>query len=103
MSVFKVASRYAKSLIDLAKEQGSLDAIKTDMDQFIDVLKANPELRAVLSNPIIKLDKKVNILEALFKDKINPAILSFFKIMIVKGRAEVIEAAAHEFIREYTK
>lgn len=103
MSVFKVASRYAKSLIDLAKEQGSLDAIKTDMDQFIDVLKANPELRAVLSNPIIKLDKKVNILEALFKDKINPAILSFFKIMIVKGRAEVIEAAAHEFIREYNE
>jgi len=70
MSVFKVASRYAKSLIDLASEQGSLETIKTDMDSFIAVLKSSTELQAVLANPIVPLDKKKNVLDALFKDSL---------------------------------
>jgi len=101
MSVFKVASRYAKSIIDLSKEQGSLETVKDDITQIIAIIKENSELQAVLSNPIIKLDKKRAILEALFKDKVNPMILSFFTIMINKGRAELIYATAQEFVREY--
>lgn len=103
MSVFKVASRYAKSLIDLASEQGALETIKTDMDSFIAVLKSSTELQAVFANPIVPLDKKKNILDALFKDKINPNILAFFKIMINKGRGEIVYATAQEFIREYNE
>ncbi|MCS4227660.1 F0F1 ATP synthase subunit delta [Sphingobacterium sp. BIGb0165] len=103
MSVFKVASRYAKSLIDLASEQGSLETIKTDMDSFITVLKSSSELQAVLANPIVPLDKKKNILDALFKDKINPNILAFFKIMINKGRGTIVYATAQEFVREYNE
>ncbi|MCS4167027.1 F0F1 ATP synthase subunit delta [Sphingobacterium sp. BIGb0116] len=103
MSVFKVASRYAKSLIDLASEQGSLETIKEDMDSFIAVLKSSTELQAVFANPIVPLDKKKNILDALFKDKINPNILAFFKIMINKGRGEIVYATAQEFIREYNE
>jgi len=98
MSVFKVASRYAKSLIDLASEQGSLETMKADMDSFIAVLKSSTELQAVFANPIVPLDKKKNILDALFKDKINPNILAFFKIMINKGRGEIVYATAQEFI-----
>ncbi|CAM3599245.1 ATP synthase F1 subunit delta [Sphingobacterium prati] len=103
MSVFKVASRYAKSLIDLASEQGSLETIKTDMDSFIAVLKSSSELQAVLANPIVPLDKKKNILDALFKDKINANILAFFKIMINKGRGTIVYATAQEFVREYNE
>ena len=32
MSEFRVASRYAKSLIDLAIERGELDAVCNDME-----------------------------------------------------------------------
>jgi len=103
MSVFKVASRYAKSLIDLASEQGSLETVKADMDSFIAVLKSSTDLQAVFAKPIVPLDKKKNILDALFKDKINPNILAFFKIMINKGRGEIVYATSQEFIREYNE
>lgn len=103
MSVFTVASRYAKSLIDLSIERNNLDVIKTDMEQFLGVLKENPELCAVLRNPIMKLDKKRNILAAIFKDKIDPAISSFFNILINKGRAGILEDIAKEFLREYNE
>lgn len=103
MSEFKVASRYAKSLIDLAQEQGNLEVVKQDMDQFVAVLYANKELQAVLKNPIMKQDKKRNILDALFAQRIHPSITAFFHIMVRKGRAGILYATAREFVREYNE
>lgn len=103
MSEFKVASRYAKSLIDLAQEQGNLETVKQDMEQFVAVLRASKELQAVLRNPIMKQDNKSNILDALFEKKIHPSITAFFHIMVRKGRAGILYATAQEFIREYNE
>jgi len=103
MSVFKVASRYAKSLIDLSKENNNLDQVKADMEGVVSVIKGSTELQAVLTNPIIKTDRKTAILKSLFNDKVKPEILAFFQIMARKGRAELIYATAQEFIREYNE
>jgi F-type H+-transporting ATPase subunit delta len=101
MSEVTVAIRYAKSLIDLAGEQKALEAVNNDMEFFLHTLKANPQLAAVLANPIIYHDKKVKILDGLFGGKVNKITISFFNIMINKGRAEVLQAAAHEVINQY--
>ncbi len=103
MSVFKVASRYAKSLIDLSNEQNTLDAVKGDMDAIVALIKSNAELQAVLKNPIIKTDKKLGILNALFQGKVNSTILDFFRIMVTKGRADLVFATAQEFIAAYNE
>ncbi|SKB49064.1 F-type H+-transporting ATPase subunit delta [Parapedobacter luteus] len=103
MSEFTVASRYAKSLIDLAQEQGNLETVKQDMERFIAVLRANKALQAVLQNPIIKQDKKSSILDALFSDKVHPSITAFFHIMVRKGRAGILYGTAQEFIRAYNE
>lgn len=101
MSEVTVAIRYAKSLIDLAEEQKSLEAVNKDMELFLQTLKANPQLAAVLANPIIYHDKKIKILDTLFGGKVDKVTISFFNIMINKGRAEVLSAAANEFINQY--
>jgi len=103
MSIFTVASRYAKSLLDLAQEQGQLDAVKVDIEGVISVLRSNSELLAILKNPIIKGDKKRNILAAIFEKNINPIILSFFSILVNKGRAAILLDIAQEFVREYNE
>ena len=73
------------------------------MSDVVAVIKSNTELQAVLNNPIIKTDKKLAILKALFQDKVKPEILEFFNIMVRKGRAELVYATALEFIREYNE
>jgi len=103
MSVFKVASRYAKSLIDLAKEQGHLEEVKGEMEQIVAIIRSSTELQAVLNNPIVKTDKKLKILAALFENKVRPEVLAFFNIMVRKGRSELVYATALEFIREYNE
>ncbi len=103
MSETQVASRYAKSLIDLAKEQNALEKVKADIDFFTVTLRKNPKLQAVLKNPIISLDKKAAILKAIFGDKVHKIISEFFRIVVRKGRSQILYATAHEFINEYNR
>jgi len=101
MSELTVASRYAKSLIDLAQEQNNLEAINNDMNFFLHTLKANPQLKAVLGNPIISQSKKIQILADIFSGKVDKLSISFFNIMVNKGRGEVLYATAQEFNNQY--
>src|SRR6184192_4154619 len=101
MSELTVATRYAKSLIDLAVEQKSLEETKKDMVFFSQTLKANYQLQAVLANPIVGHGKKIKILEAIFGDKVSKLTDSFFKIMINKSRSEILYATSKEFINQY--
>ncbi|MRX47083.1 ATP synthase F1 subunit delta [Pedobacter puniceum] len=103
MSEIKVASRYAKSLIDLAIEQNALEQIKGDMQLFVDTVKASIELQTVLKNPIIPISKKNSILVALFGDKVHATTKAFLKILIDKGRAEVLFGTSKEFLNQYNQ
>lgn len=101
MSEIQVASRYAKSLIDLSVEQNALEMVREDIEVFIGTCRTSPQLQAILKNPIIGLDKKLNILEGVFAGKLHEMILSFFKIITRKGRSEILYATAKEFINQY--
>lgn len=101
MSELTVASRYAKSLIDLAAEQNSVEAVKADMVVFLKILRENPQLKAVLSNPIISQSKKTAIVKDVFSNSVSKVTLAFLNIMISKGRGEVIYATANELINLY--
>jgi len=58
MASLRAATRYAHSLLELAKEQGALDEVAGNMNQFVEVLKNSHDLELMLKNPIIKhLDK----------------------------------------------
>ncbi|MCC8425123.1 ATP synthase F1 subunit delta [Mucilaginibacter sp. UR6-11] len=101
MSELTVAARYAKSIIDLSQEQNALEEVNNDMAFFLRTLKANTQLIAVLSNPIISHLKKLAILTDLFEGKMNKISIAFFKLMINKGRGEVLYTTAHEFVNQY--
>ncbi len=101
MSEIKVATRYAKSLIDLAVENNSLEEVRNDMELFLQACRASSELQAVLKNPIISLDKKINVLKDLFASKVNAITSAFFAIVVNKGRAGILYGTAKEFINQY--
>ena len=97
----KAASRYAKSIIDLATEQNALEQIKTDMASVAQVIDQSQELEAILKNPIVPLDKKGAILENLFAGKVHAITLSFLKLMVSKGRSEILFGAAKSVVSQY--
>ncbi|RDC57260.1 ATP synthase F1 subunit delta [Pedobacter chinensis] len=103
MSEIKVASRYAKSLIDLAVENNGLAESYNDMVLFEKVVDETPELEAILKNPIVPLDKKIGILNDIFADKVGKLTLTFFKTVVNKGRSAILFATAKQFVQQYNE
>ncbi|MEM9859356.1 MAG: ATP synthase F1 subunit delta [Bacteroidota bacterium] len=101
MSEYRIASRYAKSLLSLADEKGVLDKVKEDMHLFLKVCEQNRDLLLLLKNPIVKHDKKRAILEAIFKGKVNELTLAIFDIITKKNREAVLPEIAVEFGHQY--
>ncbi|MFD2284682.1 ATP synthase F1 subunit delta [Pedobacter petrophilus] len=103
MSEIKVAGRYAKSLIDLSVENNVLAESYNDMILFEKVVNDTPELEAILKNPIVPLDKKTGILSGIFAGKVSKLTLSFFTIVVKKGRSSILFATAKQFVKQYNQ
>ncbi|QIX61962.1 ATP synthase F1 subunit delta [Hymenobacter lutimineralis] len=101
MSEQRVASRYAKSLLDLAEERGALEQVKQDMDLFSKTLDENRDLRLLLRNPIVNHDKKLSILRAVFGGKVSDLTEKFFTIVTQKNRESALEFIGSEFLSQY--
>ena len=97
----RVAARYAKSLLDLGKETGTLGAVKDDMDLLSKTIAASRELRLLLRNPIVKHDKKLAILNAIFGGKVSDMTMRFFTILTQKNRESALESMGSEFLVQY--
>jgi F-type H+-transporting ATPase subunit delta len=97
----RLASRYAKSLIDLAIEQSALEPTLPDVQLIDATIRGSHELAAMLRSPIIKADKKQAILKAIFGAKLGPLTSSFVKLLTDKGREPNLAEIASSFISQY--
>jgi F-type H+-transporting ATPase subunit delta len=100
MSVSRIASRYAKSLIDLAKEQNELDKVLEDIQYFNEVAK-NRDFALLLKSPIVNVSKKKAVFASLFGDKLSKTTKAFFDIIINKGREPLLADISQEFVNQY--
>ena len=64
MKETKAATRYAKSVFDLALDRNNLDKVNADMKYIGEVCSKNPDFINLLNSPIVKSDKKVAIFNA---------------------------------------
>ena len=101
MSSHKLATRYAKSLIQLAQEKGKLNDVYKDMTQIDHVFESNRDLKLMFKSPIITADKKLGVVKALFEGKISDLLYSFLTLMIKKGREAFFHEMAQAFILQY--
>jgi F-type H+-transporting ATPase subunit delta len=97
----RLASRYAKSLIDLSIEKGQLENVYADMLWLNRVTVSNPDFVNVLRSPIIKADKKIKIVDAVVSGKVNELTLAFIRLLINKGRESNFPEIISAFINGY--
>lgn len=100
MSLKRISTRYAKSLIGLAQERGELEKVNEDVQMFQEVAK-NKDFAALLRSPIINVDKKRSIVKALFGGKTTELTEKFLNIVMTKGRESYLPAIMSEFTEQY--
>ena len=101
MSDFKVASRYAKSLLDLSIEQKVVDEVQQDMQTFNNICRHSRDFYLMLKNPIINPHKKLKILDEIFSGKFHKVSLSIFRLITQKQRESYLPAICRQFLFQY--
>ncbi|HQE12858.1 MAG TPA: ATP synthase F1 subunit delta [Flavipsychrobacter sp.] len=97
----RLASRYAKSLLDLANEQNSLETTLADITLLDTISRGNRDFENMLRSPIVNADKKLQILAAVFGTRISALTNAFIKLLVTKGREANLPEIATAFIRQY--
>jgi F-type H+-transporting ATPase subunit delta len=103
MAESRVASRYAKPLLELAQERGVLEEVHADMQLLTRTINEHRDLKLAMKNPIIKNDKKLTILNKVFGSRINPMTAKIFQIISQKNRENILEDIAREFEHQYNQ
>lgn len=97
----RVASRYAKSFIDLSIEQGALEQAYNDMKTIAGVCRSNHDFVIFLKSPVIKTDKKQAVLKQIFEGKLNKITDEYVQLITAKKREIYLAEIATEFIAQY--
>lgn len=92
----KVATRYARALLDLAIEQKNLDSVLGDMQVFSATVKDSRDFELLLSSPVVKADKKIEIFKLAF-EPFEKCTQDFMALITNNGREAMLGDIAEAF------
>lgn len=88
MLVSKAARRYAIALLELSKEQKSVEATLTDVQFIESTIDDSRELENFLKSPIIKPSIKKEALTALFEEHISELTMQLLALLQPKNEPQ---------------
>lgn len=103
MDIGTISSRYAKALFSLAKEKGLESRVYDDMKMLVDSFSLEPELKAVLSNPIVTLSEKHRLLTAAGGIEVCELYTRFVDLVLAHRRENCLLFMSYIYIHLYRK
>lgn len=94
----ELARVYARSLFEVASEQGKVDPLREQLGQFADALEENRELAVFFFSPYFSTAEKQQALTGLL-DGADEAFVSFLKLLIENHRMPVVFRIRREYER----
>ena len=85
MIISVVPRRYAQALLMIATERDAVGQYEEELLQFRQALLANPEVKDLLENPRVLVEKKEGF-RPLLKDFASPIIYNFLHLLLDKKR-----------------
>jgi F-type H+-transporting ATPase subunit delta len=101
MSDPRVANRYARSLVTIAQENGTLEDIHNDALAFLEVCDQNRDVSLALSNPVVPQGKKLSIVDRVFGGHLTDTTNRFLKLVINHQRGELLLTIFKRIIAQY--
>jgi len=101
MSSYRIAKRYARSLIELSIEMEILEKVMKDMQMISTLCTQNRLFVLFLKNPIIHSYQKLSILKKIFEKGVNELTFKFIDIITRKTREDILPEIADEFLVQY--
>ena len=100
MAGARAAIRYAKAMLDLAKDQNLTETLNNDMMLIADTIAENRELAVMLESPVIRSSVKKAALKEIFRDS-NQLTTSLFDTLIQNKRIAILGGVAEKYNQLY--
>ncbi len=94
----ELAQVYARSLFQVAREQGKLDELREQLAQFADALESDRQLAIFFFSPYFSTAEKEQGLERML-DGADESFLNFLRLLIEKHRMPVLFRIRAEYER----
>jgi len=98
LSLQTVARRYATALADVAIERREERQVQNELDQWAEMIEANPRLKEVFANPTIVHDHKRKVLEDLLaRTRVRDTTASFLRVLLKNQRLAQLRDIVERF------
>lgn len=100
MLASKISESYAKALLSLAISTNNIKLITNDINQILNILKKNPQLKKSIINPTLKKDIKKKILTSILRvlNPIEKITENFLMVLLDRSRIDIFETIATKFL-----
>jgi F-type H+-transporting ATPase subunit delta len=85
-----LADTYAESFLLAAEEQGELEEAAGALNDLIAFLNDNPDFESFLTARSVDDDPRRELLEKLFRGRMNESLLNFLQVLNNRGRLDLI-------------
>ncbi|MEO6347144.1 MAG: ATP synthase F1 subunit delta [Aquaticitalea sp.] len=102
MAQTRAAIRYAKAVLDLAKELKSAPAVNDDMKSISNAVAASRELNDMIHSPVIPTATKKSALLAVFND-LNKLSVNLIDTLIANNRIDILGAVSETYNQLFDK
>jgi F-type H+-transporting ATPase subunit delta len=93
----RAAIRYAKAILNLAKDSKEETIVNDDMLFIATTISENDEFEVMLRSPIVKSSDKIKVLNALFHGKVNNITLGLFHLLQDNKRIAMLHSIAKQY------
>ena len=101
-----VSKVYGDALFETAMDRNKVDALYEEVQTLALILKDNPQLTVLLTNPQIVKEEKVAVMHQIFSGKVEEELMGFLSIIVEKDRQNDMLPIFEYFIqrvREFKK
>jgi F-type H+-transporting ATPase subunit delta len=103
MDESKIAVRYAKALLSLAKEKEVTELVKIDIETIFHLFETYPRFNQVLESPVIRISEKRELFKNVFSDILNTMTYSFLMLLLTNQREAYLKDISRNFLESYRK
>ncbi len=97
-----IAKRYARALVELARDSGRVEGVFKEIENFEEYMRESPQLKAVLVNPLFPAHQRLAVLKDLLKVlKYSELTGRFLLFVAEKRRMDLFSSILREFRNYY--
>lgn len=91
-NVSNVTARvYAQALLEIGLEKDNTGAIMADLEAVYEVMLGSKDVRNYYESPKISKQEKAALIDKMFKDRVEPQVLSLLHLLARKNRGPILD------------